>query len=171
MGVCPIDPLTDPGNKPGSVEEERDIFDVLPPESDTGSVRPDPFSEAYIFDDRPVDSPPIASQHRLASRPKPANEGTAPMSYNPSDPFGPGPVVDSGDRWPPEPTKPPVVSLTPPAAKPVDEFSRRLDEDHRRQGKPVATPWPHGKPFVPGEFDPFATYVDDTTGQELNPYG
>lgn len=29
--------------------------------------------------------------------------------------------------------------------------------------------WPSGKPFVPGQFDPFAAYVDETTGEPITP--
>ncbi|WP_158023539.1 hypothetical protein [Mycobacterium paraintracellulare] len=32
-----------------------------------------------------------------------------------------------------------------------------------------AIPWPAGKPFVPGKFDPFAEYVDETTGEPITP--
>jgi hypothetical protein len=53
-----------------------------------------------------------------------------------------------------------------PMPKPVDEFSRDMDDEHRKPWEPSIVRWPTGKP-LPDPRDPFAEYVDETTGEPL----
>jgi hypothetical protein len=48
----------------------------------------------------------------------------------------------------------------------VDEFSEALEREWRNND-PVVYRWPTGKPS-PVPRDPFATYVDETTGEPLH---
>jgi hypothetical protein len=176
-GVRLIDPLIDPGNRPGSREEtEANISDVRREEpSDTRvktdiTIDADPEGVVRLGEgDEPRQGSALGGHEMSAHEglnTQPTNGGTRPASY---DPFNPS--SDPTDGAALEAAVEEYFSKTQP--EPDSPPKRAEAEYMSRYGSIVTravglTPWPAWKPIPkPGEpgFDPFVTYFDQTTGE------
>jgi hypothetical protein len=129
MGVPPIDPLPDPGNKPGSREVgEADISDDRPVDPFGGAddqQESEPGQPVSSSSSSPKAAPPLASQPPSVSSARGQIRHSSPMEGEPTmsqhDPFAPDPFAStSSPSWSdhdPEPERKPTETELFDAAK------------------------------------------------------
>jgi hypothetical protein len=178
-GVRLIHPLLDPGNRPGSVVVDKADTDMSAHghEASISDDRPDASRLMGVTDTNYEHGPEGAAALVVEADTvgvRPVDELTTQPSKGDqqmNDPFANDPCELTEDQraimeefYSSEATE---TQREP--VKPVDQFSLDLERDYRKAEEPRTTPWPTGKPFVRGEFDPFANYVDAETGEPLTP--
>lgn len=142
--TCPLQ-----GDPQGALQGEITSAETYPSEQSQNSPR----VEAHFLPANTAeDQTPEGSGMKAA-------KGTTPRAENCTSSVSdsrivnwPGPLHPASDD--------PVRVETP--AEPLGDPTKSEDTEH-------FTPWPTGKPFVPGEFDPFCNYVDETTGEPITP--